>query len=150
MKQTSALRLVTWVLLVLNLCLYVIVAALAGWVLNIMISGNLQSVTAAFMATADLIIFSLISAAAGLGSAIMGFHHMHAWSLESFSATAAAAGVALLLSLEALGIASKEITVGLYRHANLKALEALAITAGTTQLFYVVILQVAKVRGEFS
>ncbi|KAI5077340.1 hypothetical protein GOP47_0007164 [Adiantum capillus-veneris] len=146
----SATRSATWPLLVLNLCVYVTVAALAGSLLNIFVGAQASSVTEDPSTTLHLITFSLISAAVGIGSAVMGVHHMYAWSLESFSASAASASVSLILSLEALGIASKEINVGLYRNSTLKALEALTIIAGVSQLFYVIVLQLAKVKGEFS
>ncbi|KAI5064158.1 hypothetical protein GOP47_0020828 [Adiantum capillus-veneris] len=142
-------RAATLGLLILNFCVYMILLALAGYVMNLSINGALDPVSTSEMTT-YLAIFSLVAGAVGMGSVLSGLHHVHTWTLESFTASAAIAIIALLLSWEALGLASKEINENQFRGPPVKALESFAIIVGGTQLFYVIALRLGKTFGEFS
>ncbi|KAH7332125.1 hypothetical protein KP509_20G069300 [Ceratopteris richardii] len=142
-------RAITLGLLVLNFCAYMILLALAGYVMDVSINGNLSTVSDSDLTT-YLAIFALVSGAVGMGSVFSGFHHVHTWTLESFTASAAIGLIALMLSWETLGLASKEINQNQYRSRTVKTLESFGIILGGTQLFYVIALRLGKAFGDFS
>ncbi|ONK81546.1 uncharacterized protein A4U43_C01F30370 [Asparagus officinalis] len=138
-------------LLVLNFCMYVIVAALGGWALNRAIDhgfiiGSELQLPAHFYpiffpignaATGFFVVFSLIAGVVGAASAIAGIHHIRLWSYESMQSAASSAIIAWGLTLLAMGLACKEIAFG-GRNAKLRTMEAFLFILSATQFFYIV------------
>jgi hypothetical protein len=60
-------------------------------------------------ATQIFLIFVLIASMVGIASTLAGTHHLRIWRTESLAAAAAAALIAWLLTLLAMGVACKEI-----------------------------------------
>jgi len=59
--------------------------------------------------TPVFIIVTLIASMVGLASVLAGLHHVRVWRTESLAAAGAVSLIAWLLTLLAMGIASKEI-----------------------------------------
>jgi hypothetical protein len=139
-------------LLVINFILYLISAALAGWVLNKNIdyndstSGSGGSIGNA--ATTWFIPIALVASVVGLASTLAGVHHLRVWRTDSLAAAAATSLIAWLLTLLALGLASKEIHIGGYRPKRLKTLEAFIIILGFFELLYFLSLHSGTILGE--
>ncbi|XP_059067169.1 membrane protein PM19L isoform X2 [Cryptomeria japonica] len=106
-------------LLLLNFCMYVTVAAIAGWALNKAIdhhyvAGPKNSIPVGFSfspllfpigneATGFMVIFSLIAGVVGAASCLSGLHHLRVWTAESLASTASSAITAWALTLLAMG-----------------------------------------------
>ncbi|CAK9197483.1 unnamed protein product [Sphagnum troendelagicum] len=137
-------------LLVINFILYLISAALAGWVLNKNIdysmSGSGYHIGNA--ATEWFIPIALVASVVGLASTLAGVHHLRVWRTDSLAAAAATSLIAWLLTLLALGLSSKEIHIGGYRPKRLKTLEAFIIILGFFELLYFLSLHAGTILGE--
>ncbi|KAH7307650.1 hypothetical protein KP509_22G070800 [Ceratopteris richardii] len=146
-----ASRSVTLSLLVLNAMLYIVIMALAGYVVQMIVDPSINFVGTVSMSgeTIYLMTLSLIAGAAGLASALCGFHIMQHSSTGCFNVCLGVAMVAAVLTLEILGLSSKAIHRGLFRNNQVKALESLSIIAGSTQIFYVISLALGKKVGDF-
>ncbi|EEE55251.1 hypothetical protein OsJ_03144 [Oryza sativa Japonica Group] len=95
----AGLKPVAGLLLVLNFCMYVIVAAVGGWAINHAIHtgyfiGSGMALPANFSpiyfpmgnaATGFFVIFAVIAGVVGAAAALAGFHHVRAWSHESLA-----------------------------------------------------------------
>jgi len=113
----EGLKPVAGLLLVLNLCMYVIVAAVGGWAINHAINygffiGSGLELPAHFSpiyfpignaATGFFVIFAVIAGVVGAAAALAGFHHVRAWSSESLPAAASSGFIAWTLTLLAMG-----------------------------------------------
>jgi len=113
----EGLKPVAGLLLVLNLCMYVIVAAVGGWAINHAINygffiGSGLQLPAHFSpiyfpignaATGFFVIFAVIAGVVGAAAALAGFHHVRAWSSESLPAAASSGFIAWTLTLLAMG-----------------------------------------------
>ncbi|CAM6035473.1 unnamed protein product [Sphagnum compactum] len=136
-------------LLVLNFILYLISAALAGWVLNKNIDSNSSSgFYIGNAATEWFIPIALVASVVGLASTLAGVHHLRVWRTDSLAAAAATSLIAWLLTLLALGLASKEIHIGGYRPKRLKTLEAFIIILGFFELLYFLSLHAGTFLGD--
>ncbi|RZC45844.1 hypothetical protein C5167_038794 [Papaver somniferum] len=137
-------------LLFLNFCMYAIVAVIGGWALNyainygFIIDSNLQLPSnfspIAFpignAATGFFVTFALIASVVGAGSALAGISHIRSWSSESLPSAASVAIIAWTLTVLAMGLAWKEIDIGM-RNSRLKTMEAFLIILSVTQLIYI-------------
>lgn len=138
-------------LLLLNFCMYVIVAAIAGWSLNNALdhaysTGPGRALPVGYSpayfrmgneATGFVIIFALIAGVVGAASCLAGIHHLRVWTAHSLASHAASAVTAWALTLLALGLACKEIHIG-GRNTKLITLESFLIILCGTKLFYIV------------
>ncbi|CAK9251484.1 unnamed protein product [Sphagnum jensenii] len=129
-------RALTTPLAVINFILYLIAAALAGWALNKYIDGS----GVGNAATQWFLPIALIASVVGLASILAGTHHLRVYRTDSLSAAHAAALIAWLLTLLAMGLAAKEIHIGGARGGRLKTLEALLIILSLFQLLYLLSL----------
>lgn len=132
-------------LMVINFCLYLISAAIAGYLLNsafdhVSTSGN--------PATSTFLTFVLIASMVGLASVIAGAHHLRVWRTESLASAAAAATIAWLLTLLAMGVACKEIHFRYGRNKRLKTIEAFMIILSLFELLYLLALHAGSVTRE--
>ncbi|CAK7350302.1 unnamed protein product [Dovyalis caffra] len=144
MKQVSRL------LLVLNLCMYVIVLGIGSWAMNRAIDhgfiiGPDFSLPAHFSpiyfpmgnaATGFFVTFALIAGVVGVASAIVGLNHIRIWTTDSLPSAASTAAIAWTLTLLAMGFACKEIELSV-RNARLRTMEAFLIILSATQLLYI-------------
>ncbi|GLJ44508.1 hypothetical protein SUGI_0934300 [Cryptomeria japonica] len=151
-------------LLVLNLCMYVTVAAIAGWALNNAIdhhyvTGPKSSIPVGFSfsplffpigneATGFMVIFSLIAGVVGAASCVSGLHHLRVWTAESLASTVSSAMTAWALTLLAMGLACKEIHLH-GRSPKLITLEAFIIILSATKLFYMMAIHVGFFAGNY-
>ncbi|XP_073116829.1 membrane protein PM19L isoform X1 [Elaeis guineensis] len=164
------------ILLFLNLIMYIIVAAIAGWALNYSIDetpyagpdenrrdvsfGQLSrhatdSVQHSYalavlnlpvpirlfpiydpignLATGFFVIFALIAGVVGIATSLSGLRDVLEGSPASLLSAAASSIITWALTLLAMGLACKEISISL-RPPNLRTLEALTIILSGTQL----------------
>ncbi|KAL5990103.1 hypothetical protein ACLOJK_011000 [Asimina triloba] len=119
-------------LLFLNLCMYIIVAAIGGWAINYAIDygfviGPGLDLPAHFSpiyfpmgnaATGFFVVFALIAGVVGAASALAGISHIRSWHVDSLPAAASSAIIAWTLTLLAMGLACKEIELHI-RNARL-------------------------------
>uniref|UniRef100_A0A0D9WGA0 AWPM-19-like family protein n=1 Tax=Leersia perrieri TaxID=77586 RepID=A0A0D9WGA0_9ORYZ len=134
-------------LLFLNLVLYVVVAVIAGWAINYSIDesyNSLQGVSPPVrlfpiyfpignLATGFFVIFALLAGVVGVSTSLTGLHDVSQGLPASMMSAAAASIVTWTLTLLAMGLACKEISLG-WRPASLRALEAFTIILAGTQL----------------
>ncbi|MQM04034.1 hypothetical protein Taro_036822 [Colocasia esculenta] len=111
------LRPVATLLLVLNFCMYVIVAAIGGWALDVAIDlgfiiGPELRLPAHFSpvsfpignaATGFFVIFALIAGVVGAASAIAGVNHLRSWNRDTMPAAMSSGVIAWALTLLATG-----------------------------------------------
>ncbi|XP_057866789.2 membrane protein PM19L isoform X1 [Cryptomeria japonica] len=151
-------------LLLLNFCMYVTVAAIAGWALNKAIdhhyvAGPKNSIPVGFSfspllfpigneATGFMVIFSLIAGVVGAASCLSGLHHLRVWTAESLASTASSAITAWALTLLAMGLACKEIHLH-GRSPKLVALEGFIIILSATKLFYMMAIHIGFFAGNY-
>jgi len=139
-------------LLVLNFCLYLIAAALAGSILNRNLDANIgadgNNVPIGNVVTPVFIPVTLIACMVGLASCLAGLHHIRTWRMESLAAAAATALIAWLLTLLAMGLAAKEIHTRYGRSKRMKTVEAFMIITALTELLYLLSLYAGKVTRE--
>ncbi|RLN30911.1 uncharacterized protein C2845_PM05G25210 [Panicum miliaceum] len=134
-------------LLFLNLIMYVVVAAIAGWAINYSIDesrNSLQGVSPPVrlfpiyfpignLVTGFFVIFALIAGVVGISTSLTGLHDVNQGFPANMMSAAAAALVTWTLTLLAMGLACKEISVS-WRPASLRTLEAFTIILTGTQL----------------
>ncbi|PUZ58910.1 hypothetical protein GQ55_5G545300 [Panicum hallii var. hallii] len=144
------LKPVALLLLLLNLCLYTILAIIGGWALNVSIErgfiiGPELRLPAHFhpiffpignFATGFFVLFSLIAGVVGIASAMVGFNHLRFWNYHSLQPAAALGLLAWALTVLAMGLACQEISFD-RRNAKLGTMEAFTIVLTVTQFFYV-------------
>ncbi|KAH0725846.1 hypothetical protein KY290_001676 [Solanum tuberosum] len=137
-----------FMLLVLNVFLYFIVAVISGWAVNHAIerseaTASSLSIPAKIfpiyfpfgnMATGFLIIFSLIAGVVGFISSLTGIHNVIQWNAPNLHAAASSSLTTWLLTLLAMGLACKEINKG-WSDSNLRTLETMLVILGGTQMF---------------
>jgi cytochrome bd-type quinol oxidase subunit 2 len=92
--------------------------------------------------------FVLIASVVGLASVLAGAHHLRVWRGESLAAAAAAATIAWLLTLLAMGVACKQIHTRYGRNKRLKTLEAFMIILSLFELLYLLALHLGKVNRD--
>ncbi|TMW87984.1 membrane protein PM19L [Solanum lycopersicum] len=154
-----------FMLLVLNVFLYFIVAVISGWAVNHAIerseatASSLSFPAKIFpiyfpfgnMATGFLIIFSLIAGVVGFISSLTGIHNVIQWNAPNLYAAAFSSLTTWLLTLLAMGLACKEINMG-WSDSNLRTLETMLIILGGTQMFCTVAIHAGiedVIRREF-
>ncbi|KAK3010647.1 hypothetical protein RJ639_011812 [Escallonia herrerae] len=134
-------------LLILNLLLYFIVTAIAGWAVNhglerahetasvLSIPARIFPIYFPFgnLATGFLIIFSLIAGVVGFTTSITGITNVIQWDVPNLHAAAASSLATWSLTLLAMGLACKEINIG-WTDSNLRTLETILIVVSVTQL----------------
>ncbi|XP_008792822.2 membrane protein PM19L [Phoenix dactylifera] len=144
-------------LLVLNFCMYAIVAAISGWALDVAMDrgftiGPGLALPAHFSpvffpignaATGFLVIFALVAGVVGAAAAIAGIHHIRTWNSQSLPSAASSGMVAWALTLLAMGLACKEIELE-GRNARLRTIEAFLIILSATQLVYILAIHGAS------
>ncbi|EER99977.1 hypothetical protein BDA96_03G000300 [Sorghum bicolor] len=144
------LKPVALLLLLLNLCMYVILAIIGGWALNVAIDrgfiiGPELRLPAHFhpiffpignFATGFFVLFSLLAGVVGIASAIVGFNHLRFWNYHSLQPAAALGLGAWALTVLAMGLACQEISFD-RRNAKLGTMETFTIILTVTQFFYV-------------
>lgn len=85
------------------------------------------------MATGFFVVFALIAGVVGMGTSVTGLKNILQWTAPNLHSAAASSMGTWALTLLAMGLACKEINLGL-RDANLRTLEVITIIASTTQL----------------
>ncbi|CAN6328331.1 unnamed protein product [Urochloa humidicola] len=144
---STAQRQMASALLFLNLIMYVVVAAIAGWAINYSIDESRNSLQGASppvrlfpiyfpignLATGFFVIFSLIAGVVGISTSLTGLHDVGQGFPANMMSAAASALVTWTLTLLAMGLACKEISVS-WRPASLRTLEAFTIILAGTQL----------------
>ncbi|KAJ0989231.1 hypothetical protein J5N97_007587 [Dioscorea zingiberensis] len=137
MANIVMLKPIASLLLFLNLCMYIILAAIGGWAINVAIDrgfiiGEDLKLPAYFTpiyfpignaATGFFVLFSLIAAVVGAASAITGINHIRVWNSISLASAASSAFTAWSLTLLAMGLACKEIVIE-RRNVRLRTMEA--------------------------
>ncbi|KAJ3700887.1 hypothetical protein LUZ61_004592 [Rhynchospora tenuis] len=140
-------------LLFLNFCMYIIVAIIGGWAINVAIDrgfiiGPELVLPAHFkpiffpignFATGFFVIFAVIAGVVGAASCISGFNHMRFWNYDSLQPAASTGLIAWLLNLLAMGLACKEINIE-GRNAKLRTMEAFTIILSATQFLYILVI----------
>jgi len=134
-------------LLVINFILYLISAAIAGSLLNKGFDHRFNSF--GNVATELFLTFVLIASMVGLASTLAGAHHLKAWHSGSQSGAAAAATIAWLLTLLAMGLACKQIHTRYGRNKRLKTLEAFMIILSLLELLYLLALHGSKIKDGY-
>ncbi|XP_020577086.1 uncharacterized protein LOC110022472 [Phalaenopsis equestris] len=133
--------------LFINLLMYAILVVVAGWALNYGIDETPQSVSELSLparlfpvyypignlATGFVVMFSLIAGLVGVAASLTGLQNVVQGSTSGLLSAAASSVMAWGLTLLAMGLACKEISIG-WRTAGLRALETLTIMASGTQL----------------
>uniref|UniRef100_A0A0D9UZ18 Uncharacterized protein n=1 Tax=Leersia perrieri TaxID=77586 RepID=A0A0D9UZ18_9ORYZ len=148
--MAGGMRPVALLLLILNLCMYIILAIIAGWAVNISIDrgfiiGPGLRLPAHFhpiftpignWATGFFVVFSLLAGVVGIASGIVGFSHIRHWNYHSMQPAVSTGLIAWALTVLAMGLACQEISLD-RRNAKLGKMEAFTIVLTATQLFYV-------------
>ncbi|KAM7270512.1 hypothetical protein ACFE04_029726 [Oxalis oulophora] len=148
----SQIKSVVPLLMVLNFCMYVVIAGIGAWSMNRAINHGFiidvgYKLPANFSpiyfpmgnaATGFFVTFSLIAAVVGVGSILAGFIE---WSTSvaehSMAASTVSAGaIAWSLTVLAAGLACKEIQK-VNRNAKLRIMEAVVLILSVTQLLYI-------------
>ncbi|XP_010272654.1 PREDICTED: uncharacterized protein LOC104608385 [Nelumbo nucifera] len=144
-------------LLLLNFCMYVIVAAIGGWAINHAIDhgfiiGPELRLPAHFSpiyfsmgnaATGFSVLFAVVAGVVGSASAMAGYRHIQLWDADSLPSASSVAIVAWTLTLLAMGLAFKEMERGL-RNSRLKTMEAFLIILSATQFVYILAINRAS------
>ncbi|GLJ44509.1 hypothetical protein SUGI_0934320 [Cryptomeria japonica] len=124
-------------LLLLNFCMYVTVAAIAGWALNKAIDHHYVTGPKSDVPVG----FSSCPLSFPIGNEATGF-------MVIFSLIAGVAGAAWALTLLAMGLACKEIYLH-GRSPQLIALEAFVIILSATKLFYMMAIYIGFFAGNY-
>ncbi|KAG8052557.1 hypothetical protein GUJ93_ZPchr0001g29918 [Zizania palustris] len=144
------LKPVALLLLMLNFCMYIILAVIGGWAVNIAIDrgfiiGPGLRLPAHFhpiffpignFATGFFVVFSLLAGVVGIASGIVGFTHIRHWNYQSLQPATVVGLIAWALTVLAMGLACKETSFD-RRNAKLGIMESFTIVLTVTQLFYV-------------
>ncbi|GLJ10878.1 hypothetical protein SUGI_0137120 [Cryptomeria japonica] len=151
-------------LILLNFCMYVIVAAIAGWALNkaidhdYVVTGAGGSIPVGFSfealnfpigneATGFLVIFALSAGVVGVASCLSGLHHLKVWTEGSLASATSTALTAWAITLLAMGLSCKEIHLH-GRSKRLIALESFTIILSGTKLLYIIFLHAGFLDGK--
>ncbi|KAM0862004.1 hypothetical protein ACQ4PT_045529 [Festuca glaucescens] len=141
-------------LLLLNFCMYTIIAVIGGWAVNFAINQGFiidpeLRLPAHFhpiffpignFATGFFVVLALLAGVVGAASCIVGFTHLRFWSYHSQQPAASLGLVAWGLTVLAMGLACQEISFD-RRNAKLGTMEAFTIVLSVTQLFYVLAIK---------
>lgn len=136
-----------FIFLILNLILYLIVTIIAAWAVNhgmektresasvLTIPARIFPIYFPFgnMATGFLVIFSLIAGVVGFLTSLIGINQVVQWNPSNLHAAAASSLATWTLTLLAMGLACKEISIG-WADSNLRALETILIVLSGSQL----------------
>lgn len=141
-------RLLVAPLLFINFVLYIAILGIAAWAINKAINQGWEALSYN-PATFYLVIFALLAGVVGVAAKLSGAHHLRVWHHDSLAGSNAAAFIAWLITLLAVGFACKEISLGGVDYIQLKALEALVILVAITQLFYLMGVGAGAYRGEY-
>ncbi|CAN6452799.1 unnamed protein product [Victoria cruziana] len=147
---TEGQRPVVAPLLMLNLAMYAVVCAIAGWAVNYSINESYDAASRLSyplrlfpiyfpmgnMATGLFVLFALLAGVVGVGSSIAGILSIKEERAGSWASGASFALVAWALTILSMGLACKEIDLK-GRNASLRTLEAFTIILSGTQLFCV-------------
>ncbi|XP_073002846.1 membrane protein PM19L-like isoform X1 [Typha latifolia] len=147
-------------LLTLNFCMYIIVAAIGGWAINVAIDNGFTidaglQLPAHFSpvffpignaATGFFAIFAVLAGVVGAAAAIAGVNHVRSWSYDSLPSAASSAVIAWTLTLLAMGLACKEIYLN-GRNAKLRTMEAFTIILSATQFVYILAIHAGGKRN---
>ncbi|XP_019156895.1 PREDICTED: uncharacterized protein LOC109153482 [Ipomoea nil] len=139
---------VSCMLLSINTILYFIVIVAASWAVNHGIVKSRETASVLPMparifpiyfpfgnlATGFVIIYSLLAGIVGFITSLNGLHNLAQWDSASQHAAAASSLISWLLTLLAMGLACKEISIG-WTDSNLRTLETVLIILSGTQLF---------------
>ncbi|XP_020274751.1 uncharacterized protein LOC109849343 [Asparagus officinalis] len=134
-------------ILFINLIMYAVVAAIAAWALNYGIEETPDTVKSLTLparlfpiyypignlATGFFVMFSLIAGLVGIAASLSGLHNVLEWRASSLLSASASSVIALGLTLLAMGLAWKEITIS-PRAPSLRAMETLTFILSATQL----------------
>lgn len=134
-------------LLLLNLIMYVVVAIIAGWAINYSIDDSAHALKGATppvrlfpiyfpmgnLATGFFVIFALLAGVVGVSTSLTGLRDVTDGHPASMMSAAASAIVTWTLTLLAMGLACKEISIS-PRPPSLLALETFTIILAATQL----------------
>nr|CAD1833658.1 unnamed protein product [Ananas comosus var. bracteatus] len=134
-------------LLFLNLIMYVIVAIIAGWALNYGVDETPHALSGLTpparlfpiyfpignLSTGFFVIFSLIAGVVGSATSLTGLLDVSRSKPASLLSAAAFSVITWALTLLAMGLACKEISIS-WRPASLRTLETLTIILSGTQL----------------
>lgn len=137
-----------FMLLIVNLVLYLIVTLIAAWAVNHGIEESrnkasyLTTPARIFpiyfpfgnMATGFLVILSLLAGVVGFSTSITGINNIIQWNAPNLHAAAASSLASWTLTLLAMGVACKEINIG-WTDKHLRTLEIILILLSGTQLF---------------
>ncbi|WVZ98445.1 hypothetical protein U9M48_043888 [Paspalum notatum var. saurae] len=148
-SNANAHRSMASALLFLNLIMYVVVAIIAGWAINYSIDeseNSLEGVSPPVrlfpiyfpmamgnLATGFFVIFALVTGVVGIATSLTGLRDVSEGLPANMMSAASSALVAWTLTLLAMGLACKEISVS-WRSASLRTLEAFTIILAGTQL----------------
>lgn len=130
-------------LLLINFCLYLAAACLAGWALNRNFdaaNGQGEGAVGNGVTQNFFLPIALIACMVGLASVLAGVHHMRLFRSDSLAAAAATSLIAWLLVLLAMGLACKQIHTGGNRPRRLKVVEAFIIILALFELLYLLAL----------
>ncbi|XP_066364748.1 membrane protein PM19L-like [Miscanthus floridulus] len=144
---SAAHRSMASALLLLNLIMYVIIAVIAGWAINYSIDesrNSLKGVTPPVrlfpiyfpignLATGFFVIFALITGVVGIATSLTGLRDVSQGYPASMMSAAASSLVTWTLTVLAMGLACKEISLSA-RPGSLCTLEAFTIILTGTQL----------------
>ncbi|RAL44295.1 unnamed protein product [Cuscuta campestris] len=138
------------VLLIANAILYFIVIVIASWAVNHGIARSYRTASVMSMpakifpiyfpfgnmATGFVVIYSLIAGVVGFITSVAAFLNLTGaqWDSPNLHSAAASSLVSWLLTLLAMGVACKEISLG-WTDSNLRTLEIILIILSGTQLF---------------
>uniref|UniRef100_A0A0E0MTW1 ABA induced plasma membrane protein n=1 Tax=Oryza rufipogon TaxID=4529 RepID=A0A0E0MTW1_ORYRU len=123
--MAESLKPVALLLLILNLCMYAILAIIGGWAVNISIDrgfilGPGMRLPAHFhpiffpignWATGFFVVFSLLAGVVGIASGLVGFSHIRHWNYYSLQPAATTGLLAWALTVLAMGLACQEISL---------------------------------------
>lgn len=149
-KQMAFIRrLLVAPLVFINFVLYIAIAAISGWALNNAIDRGWE-VVSYNPATFYFVMFALLAGVVGIAAKLSGAHHLRVWHSESLAGSNAAGFIAWLLTLLAMGLAWKQISLGgAFMSFQMKLLEALVIIVAVTQLLYLLGVGAGAYRGEY-
>ncbi|KAH7279098.1 hypothetical protein KP509_37G004900 [Ceratopteris richardii] len=136
-------------LLIINFTLYFIIAAVAGWALDTAIDQGWEAVSYD-PATYYFVLFSLLAGVLGLGSKFSAAHHLTTWHHHSLASSSSVSYVSWLVTVLAMGLALKQISLGGFLRGEVVFLEALVIIVAITHLSYLLGLGVCVYRGEYA
>ncbi|XP_020083309.1 uncharacterized protein LOC109706748 [Ananas comosus] len=135
-------------LLLVNLVMYVLVLALAGWSLDKYIDRQTHRHLGGNMSTEYLLIFALLAGAVGACSVLAGTMHLRAWRSDSLASAVSAGLVSWALTALSFGLACKQIILG-NRGRRLRTLEAFIVILTFTQLLCLMLLCAGAVSSSY-